>query len=205
MNKVILSLILAVCILGMALIMLNERLGRRAEPAPAPLAEISQPAVPDNDAGMPPLPADSDSRGFTAPPEAVRQEFSLPPLPRDDAEASIPAVEPTLEQKPTPPASPAAPSQVAGREDQGAPPARAESVTPPPPRPKRTNAPPSLKRSGLKNLKLQKLKLKSPRQKNPEPKSLKLKSPKRKKTPTRVSAASAVLWYSRGTRGPRCA
>ncbi len=79
MNKVILSLILAVCILGMALIMLNERLGRRAEPAPAPLAEISQPAVPDNDAGMPPLPADSDSRGFTAPPEAVRQEFSLPP------------------------------------------------------------------------------------------------------------------------------
>lgn len=132
MNKVILSLILAVCILGMALIMLNERLGRRAEPAPAPLAEISQPAVPDNDAGMPPLPADSDSRGFTAPPEAARQEFSLPPLPRDDAEASIPAVEPTLEQKPTPPASPAAPSQVAGREDLGAPPARVESVTPPP-------------------------------------------------------------------------
>ena len=43
MNKVILSLILAVCILGMALIMLNERLGRRAEPAPAPLAEISFP------------------------------------------------------------------------------------------------------------------------------------------------------------------
>ncbi|MCD7983328.1 MAG: hypothetical protein LUG19_03620, partial [Desulfovibrio sp.] len=54
MNKVILSLLLAVCILGMALIMLNERLGRKSEPAPAPSAEVSQPTAPDNGAGLPP-------------------------------------------------------------------------------------------------------------------------------------------------------
>lgn len=40
MNKVFLGLILAVCVLGMALVMLNERLGRKQESRPAqPVAE----------------------------------------------------------------------------------------------------------------------------------------------------------------------
>ena len=39
MNKVILGLILAVCILGMALVMLNERLGRKNDYSPPPMAE----------------------------------------------------------------------------------------------------------------------------------------------------------------------
>ena len=69
MNKVILSLLLAVCILGMALIMLNERLGRKFEPAPTPSAEISQPAAPNNGADRPPLPEDGNRNGFAAPPE----------------------------------------------------------------------------------------------------------------------------------------
>ena len=79
MNKVILSLLLAVCILGMALIMLNERLGRKSEPAPAPAAEVSQPTTPDNGADLPPLPADGGRNGFAAPPEAARaiREFTV--------------------------------------------------------------------------------------------------------------------------------
>lgn len=41
MNKVILGLILAVCVLGMALVMLNERLGRKSQPAQErPVAEM---------------------------------------------------------------------------------------------------------------------------------------------------------------------
>lgn len=42
MNKVFLGLILAVCVLGMALVMLNDRLGRKPEPRPA--ASVAQPA-----------------------------------------------------------------------------------------------------------------------------------------------------------------
>lgn len=133
MNKVILSLLLAVCILGMALIMLNERLGRKSEPAPAPSAEASQPTTPDNGADLPPLPADGSRNGFAAPPEAAREEPKLPPLPRDDAETAMPAVEQTPERAQTPPASPAAPApQTAEREHPGAstPPPAAERPTP---------------------------------------------------------------------------
>ena len=133
MNKVILSLLLAVCILGMALIMLNERLGRKSEPAPAPAAEVSQPTTPDNGADLPPLTADGGRNGFAAPPEAAREEPKLPPLPRDDAETAMPAVEQTPERAQTPPASPAAPApQTAEREHPGAstPPPAAERPAP---------------------------------------------------------------------------
>lgn len=41
MNKVIVGLILAVCVLGMALVMLNERLGRKSEPTP-PITQATQ-------------------------------------------------------------------------------------------------------------------------------------------------------------------
>lgn len=48
MNKVILGLILAVCLLGMALVMLNERLGRKNETAqPAPAQEATMPSLAD--------------------------------------------------------------------------------------------------------------------------------------------------------------
>ena len=84
MNKVILSLLLAVCILGMALIMLNERLGRKSEPVPAPTAEAGEPAAPDSGAGLPPLSADAARNGFTAPAapqEAAREEPNCRPCP----------------------------------------------------------------------------------------------------------------------------
>ncbi len=111
MNKVILSLLLAVCILGMALIMLNERLGRKSEPVPAPTAEAGEPAVPDSGAGLPPLSTDAARNGFTAPAapqEAAREEPKLPPLPRDDAAEAAPVVEDVSERaqmpRPRPPA-----------------------------------------------------------------------------------------------------
>lgn len=142
MNKVILSLLLAVCILGMALIMLNERLGRKTEPAPAPSAEISQPAAPSGGAELPPLSADDERNAFTAPPETARQEPALPPLPQGEAEAPIFAAGQATERSQTFPASSAAPAaQTAGGEDAGvsapsaaaqrpAPSARAESAAP---------------------------------------------------------------------------
>lgn len=90
MNKVILSLILAVCVLGMALIMLNERLGHKSEPAPAPAAESSAPAVSDDGAGVPPLPREPDQNALSSPavpnPEQAREESALPPLPEEAKE-----------------------------------------------------------------------------------------------------------------------
>lgn len=43
MNKIIMGLIVAVCVLGMALIMLNEKLGRKPDPAPTPVETPSEP------------------------------------------------------------------------------------------------------------------------------------------------------------------
>ncbi|MBO4299964.1 MAG: AMIN domain-containing protein [Desulfovibrio sp.] len=54
MNKVFLSLLLAVCVLGMVLIMLNERL-RKPDQAPAP-TNITEPAVPADMVPVPPSP-----------------------------------------------------------------------------------------------------------------------------------------------------
>lgn len=54
MNKVIIGLILAVCVLGMALLMLNERLGRKPETqASAPAPQI----VTEKEIGLEPLPS----------------------------------------------------------------------------------------------------------------------------------------------------
>ncbi|WP_165176591.1 AMIN domain-containing protein [Desulfovibrio sp. ZJ369] len=87
MNKVILSLILAVCVLGMALIMLNERLGRKSEPASAPVVESGAPASPEGNAGLPTLPSEQAHNALTSPAtpsrEQGRQELALPPLPVD--------------------------------------------------------------------------------------------------------------------------
>ena len=127
MNKVILSLLLAVCILGMALIMLNERLGRKSEPVPAPTAEAGEPAAPDSGAGLPPLSADAARNGFTAPAapqDAAREEPKLPPLPRDAAAEAAPVVEDVSERAQMPQAAPAAPGpQAAARENMSTPPA----------------------------------------------------------------------------------
>ena len=46
MNKIIMGLIVAVCVLGMALIMLNEKLGRKPDPAPV---TAEAPSVPTSD------------------------------------------------------------------------------------------------------------------------------------------------------------
>ena len=100
MNKVILSLLLAVCILGMALIMLNERLGRKSEPVPAPTAEAGEPAAPDSGAGLPPLSADAARNGFTAPvapQEAARAETQKEERP---AQTDKPKAEKAKTEKP---------------------------------------------------------------------------------------------------------
>lgn len=85
MNKVILSLILAVCVLGMALIMLNERLGRKSEPASAPVVESGAPASPESNAGLPTLPSEQAHNALSSPAapsrDQDRQEPALPPLP----------------------------------------------------------------------------------------------------------------------------
>lgn len=84
MNKVILSLILAVCVLGMALIMLNERLGRKSDPASVPAAESAAEA-PDDRAGLSPLPHEQEDNALSSPAEPGReqgrQDSGLPPLP----------------------------------------------------------------------------------------------------------------------------
>lgn len=121
MNKVILSLLLAVCVLGMALIMLNERLGRKSEPYPAPQASINTPAVPDNKAGLPSLPDDSRDNVPASPasaPEQVTQQPDLPPLPK------VPGPEgvlPSMESEKAEAAAPPVPSAGSGAESTPSP------------------------------------------------------------------------------------
>lgn len=128
MNKVILSLLLAVCVLGMALIMLNERLGRKSDPQPAPQASMNTPAVPDNKAGLPPLPGDSrdnePASPASAPEQAARQPDlpDLPPLPKDPVPE---VVLPSMEREKTQAAAPPVPSAEPGAES---PPAPAEKI-----------------------------------------------------------------------------
>ncbi|MBB5142642.1 AMIN domain-containing protein [Desulfovibrio intestinalis] len=91
MNKVILSLLLAVCVLGMALIMLNEKL-RKPEQAPITQATLSQgadagadsPAVPDME--LPPL-GDTGQAAKTGGP--AEQPY-LPPLPVESGHSPAP-------------------------------------------------------------------------------------------------------------------
>ena len=92
MNKIIMGLIVAVCVLGMALIMLNEKLGRKPDPAPvateAPSVSTSEepgsaglpsgrPATEDM---MTSLPAPSPSPGSKPDPAARAPWLPLPRL-----------------------------------------------------------------------------------------------------------------------------
>lgn len=92
MNKVILSLLLAVCVLGMALIMLNEKL-RKPEQAPVTQATMSQETDPNadsptaSDLGLPPL----DNGGQTARIGGAAEQPYLPPLPVESGHSPAPA------------------------------------------------------------------------------------------------------------------
>ena len=91
MNKVILSLLLAVCVLGMALIMLNEKL-RKPEQAPITQATQSQGATPGTDSpsvpdmGLPSL-GDTDQ---TAKIGGPAEQPYLPPLPVESGHSPAP-------------------------------------------------------------------------------------------------------------------
>lgn len=103
MNKVILSLLLAVCILGMALIMLNERL-RKPEPATAPagiIAPVTPPTAPE---GTPPVEPPKDAL------QAPTQEQSKLPDLNANGEAPARAPLPSLKPEEKSPASSSAPT-----------------------------------------------------------------------------------------------
>lgn len=97
MNKVILGLILAVCILGMALVMLNERLGRKtesastqtqtekAENAAPPESETWQQSVP------PQAPPAVEAERARAMEIAEARENLAPPM-REDATVKVPVL-----------------------------------------------------------------------------------------------------------------
>ncbi len=130
MNKVILGLILAVCVLGMALVMLNERLGRKSEPpSPPAVAETRQPEYKQPATGvvqpvekqntLVPLPTVSESAESATPP---RQQ----PAPVQMAEAPTPPPAPAPAPTPAPvqpekPAAPEPPRQVQATRPQPAP------------------------------------------------------------------------------------
>lgn len=86
MNKVILSLLLAVCVLGMALIMLNEKL-RKPEPASITQTTQSTDPVADSpevtDLGLPPL----DHIGQAPKTGGGTEQPYLPPLPVEPGHA----------------------------------------------------------------------------------------------------------------------
>lgn len=110
MNKVILGLILAVCLLGMALVMLNERLGRQTESPIAQNSNIIENKIPA-DLDFPDRPIDVN------PPLAPAAEAPVSPLPSPanalnasrveeaEAEAALaPPPAPTLREVPKAPA-----------------------------------------------------------------------------------------------------
>ena len=84
MNKVILSLLVAVCVLGMALIMLNERLRK---PEPASTAGIIAPVTPPDAA--PPVGAGSPVAAPTPAGSSTADAQSQPYLP-PQTQAGIP-------------------------------------------------------------------------------------------------------------------
>lgn len=90
MNKVILGLLLAVCVLGMALIMLNERLGRKNESGTLTTLESN---VTEHRGAVPPAPVAgrSEPDAVEAPqamlpfsPQATDQEYQAQPATRLD-------------------------------------------------------------------------------------------------------------------------
>ena len=80
MNKIILGLLLAVCVLGMALIMLNERLSRDTEPIPTSVAEKKEPG-PGEGSPLPPPPPEERRPAPEAP---SVPEPAQPLAPKDD-------------------------------------------------------------------------------------------------------------------------
>lgn len=95
MNKAFIGILVAVCILGMALIMLNEWKSSSSDPAPAaPAALEASPAVPAAPGDLPP-----HAGGGLTPPSP--EQNAVPPLP----EAAQTASPPPLQEAPahTPP------------------------------------------------------------------------------------------------------
>jgi hypothetical protein len=148
MNKIFLSLLLAVCVLGMVLIMLNERL-RKPDQTPAPTT-VLEPAPPVDATPVPPpavssvetppvpdpvpTPAPSDIRPPAAPP-AENSAMREPQLPVGVAPVPQPSTPAGGEQvRPVPPSAPAAKSEtsmpeVTARPETAKPAARPEATS----------------------------------------------------------------------------
>ena len=128
MNKIIMGLIVAVCVLGMALIMLNEKLGRKPDPAPvateAPSVSTSEePGSAGLPAGRPapadmmtslPAPSPSPAPSLTPPPAPVAPVAEAPAAPAfsfggetDTAPATLPPLPQTTPPAPEPVQAPA--------------------------------------------------------------------------------------------------
>lgn len=86
MNKVILGLILAVCLLGMALVMLNERLGRQPEANNAQSSLVAENKIPP-DLDFPESAVDKN------PPLPPASEPSISPIPNSENAASAAKLE----------------------------------------------------------------------------------------------------------------
>ena len=128
MNKIIMGLIVAVCVLGMALIMLNEKLGRKPDPAPvateAPSVSTSEgpgsaglpsgrPAAEDMMTSLP-APSPSPAPSLTPPPAPVAPVAEAPAAPAfsfggetDTAPAPLPPLPQTTPPAPEPVQAPA--------------------------------------------------------------------------------------------------
>ena len=128
MNKIIMGLIVAVCVLGMALIMLNEKLGRKPDPAPvateAPSVSTSEepgsaglpsgrPATEDMMTSLP-APSPSPAPSLTPPPAPVAPVAEAPAAPAfsfggetDTAPATLPPLPQTTPPAPEPVQAPA--------------------------------------------------------------------------------------------------
>ena len=100
MNKVILGLILAVCLLGMALVALNERLGRKSEApldGPAEVADAADPRALEEERRLAAEVA-ARARGFE---NSEAREALAPPRPAD-ASPMPPRLTPPGEPRPEP-------------------------------------------------------------------------------------------------------
>lgn len=105
MNKVFLGLILAVCVLGMALVMLNDRLGRKPDARPAPVAETAQKRTPEEIAAA--ARAMELAEAALAPPSGQETKIDEPVTARvpgrEIVENQVPNIEPRPELAPARP------------------------------------------------------------------------------------------------------
>lgn len=121
MNKIFLCLLLAVCILGMVLIMLNDRLRKPDTPPVTP--SIVAPVVPPDSPASPPAVSRVETPALTdvsptpltpdAPPAVVRPENSVPPLPRGSMADLPPATKPRASEQNRHAEQPSVPKPVA--------------------------------------------------------------------------------------------